>query len=408
MYRKRTFLTLLFSVALVTVAVGLTAAAEAAADEIIDADGIATPQSGDPAAREVQPGDPLTPFPDSGLDAGLDMFDQDGNQAWTQGVDDLHVEDPSACPTALRNGVHDLGADCKVLDINGDLANGEQVDCDISVGFSFSGMPCPPPDVTFHDADNNGAWSPGEDLVLDVNGNRIFDDVEPPRVAQHFRAYRAMGLRGTQEPLTLVDQFGPEQVRLGSVRLLMTPVEKRRGERVEPIQRPDEHLKCYRIRGAPYSLPANRTVTISNQFRDATVVRVGEPRHLCTPASKAREGSPGEPPADLNHYKCYRVSRTPSVAERIGLSDQFASGGVLVRRLIRLCNPVEKRREGREPEPPPRPSEHLACYRVREPLDFEPLFVRIGDQFRLDERVQVTRPSTLCVPSRKTEGGGEA
>lgn len=144
-------------------------------DEIIDADGIATPQSGDPAAREVQPGDTLAPFPDGGLDAGLDMFDQDGNMAWTQGVDDLHVEDPSACPTALRNTVHDLGEDCKVLDINGDLADGEPVDCDISIGASFSGMPCPPPDVKFHDADSDGAWTPGEDLVLDVNGNGIFD-----------------------------------------------------------------------------------------------------------------------------------------------------------------------------------------------------------------------------------------
>ncbi|MGH9224141.1 MAG: hypothetical protein ACRD2W_10270 [Acidimicrobiales bacterium] len=144
-------------------------------DQIIDADGIATTGDGVPGAVEVQVGDALTAFPDGGVDAGLDMFDQDSNGAWTQGVDDLHVEDPSACSTAVRDGDHDLGADCKVLDLNGDLGDQEPVDCDISVGLSFSGMVCPPPDVKFHDADGNGSWSPGEDLVLDVNGNGVYD-----------------------------------------------------------------------------------------------------------------------------------------------------------------------------------------------------------------------------------------
>lgn len=143
-------------------------------DRIIDADGIDSPGDGVPAAVEVQRGDALTPFPDSGRDAGLDMFDQDGSGTWTDG-DDLHVEDPSACATAVRNGIHDLGDDCKVLDLNGDLADGDRVDCDISFGFSFSGMPCPPTDVKFHDADGNGAWTPGEDIVQDTNGNNIYD-----------------------------------------------------------------------------------------------------------------------------------------------------------------------------------------------------------------------------------------
>lgn len=143
-------------------------------DHIIDADGTASPGDGVPNAVEVQRGDALTAFPDGGVDAGLDMFDQDGSGTWTEG-DDLHVEDPSSCPTGVRNAIHDLGADCQVLDLNGDLANGDRVDCDISVGASFSGMPCPPADVMFHDADGNGAWTPGEDLVQDTNGNGVYD-----------------------------------------------------------------------------------------------------------------------------------------------------------------------------------------------------------------------------------------
>jgi hypothetical protein len=144
-------------------------------DEIIDADGTLTAQSGDPGAREVMPGDALATFPDGEASfSGLDMFDQDSNQAWTQGVDDLHLEDPSMCATAIRDADHDLGLDCKVLDINGDLADQEPVDCDIEEAVPFT-MPCPPAGVKYHDANGNGSYDDGEDIVLDVNDNGIFD-----------------------------------------------------------------------------------------------------------------------------------------------------------------------------------------------------------------------------------------
>lgn len=147
-------------------------------DVIIDADGTTSPLSGDPAAREVAVGDTLATFPVASFNgSGLDMFDQDANQQWTLGAsgDDLHVEDTAFCATGIRNAEHDLGADCKVLDINGDLATGDPVDCDLEVGISFSGMPCPPPGVKYHDANGNMAWDDGEDIVLDVNNSGVFD-----------------------------------------------------------------------------------------------------------------------------------------------------------------------------------------------------------------------------------------
>jgi len=143
-------------------------------DQIIDADGIASAGSGVPGAVDVQKGNTLTSFPAPG-DSGLDMFDRDGNNAWTQGVDDLHSEGTGTCPTAIRDGVHQLGLDCKVLDLNGDLATGDQVTCDIEVGVGFTQTPCPPPDVKFFDANANGMWESGEDIVLDTNLNGIFD-----------------------------------------------------------------------------------------------------------------------------------------------------------------------------------------------------------------------------------------
>lgn len=143
-------------------------------DQIIDADGVASAQSGDPAAREVVVGDTLSTFPVStSTDSGLDMFDQDLTNTWTVG-DDLHSEG-SACPTGIRDGIHQLGMDCKVLDINGDLANGALVSCDLEFGFGFTQTPCPPPNVKYHDTNLNGGWDSGEDIVLDVNNDGIFN-----------------------------------------------------------------------------------------------------------------------------------------------------------------------------------------------------------------------------------------
>ncbi len=150
-------------------------------DGCIDGDGIASPGHGFPAALDTPLGAPLRSFPVTGAaDAGLDMFDQDANQDWTRfgrplPPDDLHAEDPNTCPTAIRDGDHDLGLDCKVLDLNGNLANQEPVDCDLEVGFSFSGMPCPPPRVKWHDTNGDQSWDSGEDIILDANLNGVFD-----------------------------------------------------------------------------------------------------------------------------------------------------------------------------------------------------------------------------------------
>lgn len=144
-------------------------------DVVIDADGTATAGSGDPAARDVAVGNPLSSFPvtNFGPDSGLDMFDRDLSNSWTAG-DDLHSEG-SACPTGIRDSIHQLGQDCKVLDINGDLATGDQVSCDLEVGVGFTQTPCPPPNVKWFDANADGAWQSGEDIVLDVNNDGIFN-----------------------------------------------------------------------------------------------------------------------------------------------------------------------------------------------------------------------------------------
>lgn len=155
---------------------GICGACAGVFDKCIDADGTASCGDGLPAAAEVLVGTPLTPFPQPVFNgSGLDMFDNDGNAAWTFGPagDDLHAEDFTFCPTAIRNAVHDLGADCCVLDLDGSFFTGQPVSCDLEVG-AFCVPPLPSP-IMFNDVNANGAWDDGEDIVLDINGNGIFD-----------------------------------------------------------------------------------------------------------------------------------------------------------------------------------------------------------------------------------------
>jgi hypothetical protein len=155
----------------------------AVSDSIIDADGTASPGDGVPEAVGVPCGTALASFPTTNLiDSGLDWFDNDANGAWTFGAagDDLHVEASAFCPTGIRDGFHQVGFDCVVLDIDGSLFTGQPVDCDLEVDFAFSAAfpgSCASPitNVRYHDANGNGAWDDGEDIVLDANGNGIFD-----------------------------------------------------------------------------------------------------------------------------------------------------------------------------------------------------------------------------------------
>jgi hypothetical protein len=223
------------------------------------------------------------------------------------------------------------------------------------------------------------------------------------RVPQHFKAYELAQPERFTEAVTLVDQFGEHRVRVEEPEMLFTPVEKRRsGRPPTPIERPDEHLVCY---GIDVTTFPERTAVVSNQFVERSTLTIGRPKWLCTPASKTLEGPPGPPPTDLDHYLCYDV-RTESPrfsSETLGLTDQFHSETARIDRAREHCNPVEKRRDGRAPEPIKRPEEHLVCYRI---VTTSPLFTA-RDVFTLDqfgpETLRVVAPRRLCVPSEKIE-----
>lgn len=225
----------------------------------------------------------------------------------------------------------------------------------------------------------------------------------PPRVPAHFKGYaidsETPAIHG--EDLVLEDQFGRETVHRGQPpRMLMTPVEKRRqGRPPEPIQRPDEHLKCWRLTGGDRQ---DRSVRVSNQFVTNRELIVKEPNRLCAPAVKSLTGPPTQVPSDTQHYKCYRVEERPRLTEEtVDLVDQFGLQRVVVRRAELLCNPVTKERASGERVVAPRPDEHLVCYAISELTAFQPRTVFTRDQFG-SQRNRVVDPEVLCVPSTKT------
>jgi hypothetical protein len=83
------------------------------ADACIDTDGTLTAGDGfaspvTAGSVQVAVGSPLATFPVTVFNgSGLDGFDNDAGGTWTLG-DDLHLEGPTFCPTAIRNAVHDL------------------------------------------------------------------------------------------------------------------------------------------------------------------------------------------------------------------------------------------------------------------------------------------------------------
>lgn len=143
--------------------------AAAVFDICVDGDGIA---SAGPGAFQIAVGDPILSASAGGNPAGLDLIDRGVINGVYDAGDDLMVEDPfgtPTCPTAQRDAVYNNvpggPQDCVVLDPDGSLADGDFVTCDTGAGCG----------LWFRDDDGDGRYDEGEDLVVDVNGNGVFD-----------------------------------------------------------------------------------------------------------------------------------------------------------------------------------------------------------------------------------------
>lgn len=215
---------------------------------------------------------------------------------------------------------------------------------------------------------------------------------KPP--LDHFKCYSGDFPTFRPRRATLIDQFRSRSVRILSPDRLCNPVGKN-GLRIF-----DEgaHLKRYIISDARRKPTFEHfRVPVRNQFgaQDLTLLW---PAALLVPSQKNDEA----PPAALDHFACYWV-KGPEVGTTVSLVDQFdrADGRieeVEVGAPIALCAPAVKT-IGKATTPVGDPLSHLVCYSMVD-KGFKARRVRVTNQLGR-ERVRLTAPAELCVPTLK-------
>ena len=72
--------------------------------------------------------------------------------------------------------LEEAGSDFIHLDVmDGSFVNGQQVDVDLETGTTFTGCPGVDPRLMYYDTNGVTNWDDGEDIILDVNGDGIFN-----------------------------------------------------------------------------------------------------------------------------------------------------------------------------------------------------------------------------------------
>jgi len=106
-----------------------------------------------------------------------------------------------------------------------------------------------------------------------------------------------------------------------------------------------------------------------------------------------------DPVLTLDHFLCYKVEVVQALTPPpVLLVDQFGNAIFKVKKLKRLCVPVDKNGEGILDE-----TIHLAGYKIK--LDagfFGPVNVTVTNQFETDADVTTVKPVFLLVPSNKS------
>ena len=208
----------------------------------------------------------------------------------------------------------------------------------------------------------------------------------------HFRAYDLVA-QAVDYEVGLRGQFDRElrKHRLVSLEHFSNPVDKNHEGRFEDFA----HLNWYTLDPATTSEPA-RSVSLVNQFGKQELV-LGDPEILLVPTEKFEKGS--RLSETLDHFKCYRVTEgvTPSAAS-LHLEDQFlTSSRVRLEMPLFFCVPVAKRYvHGLEPIR--NEKTHLTIYRIsaREHSTRR----KVRDQFD-DYGLTMLSTAMLAVPSLK-------
>jgi hypothetical protein len=142
-------------------------------------------------------------------------------------------------------------------------------------------------------------------------------------------------------------------------------------------------------------LPALAVSGLNDQFCPGLVVNGVTQKVLTVEQSLlAQHGIyPAQPSGAPGHYKCYKLKPKRFSPQNVTLTDQFGTRQANVPKRTELCNPVQKNQE-----PWDNRRAHLQCYKATGPSVGR--VVAVQNQFG-SQRLQVTQPRSLCVPSEK-------
>ena len=213
-----------------------------------------------------------------------------------------------------------------------------------------------------------------------------------PQGLDHFKCYAATGSRLKRREVALSDDFGRHRPTVVRLRTICNAVSMDGGR----ILNPRAHLACYELRQLIVTNSDPQGVRVTNNF-GSTVLSPGADEILCVP-SLQRKGT--RAPADtldpqrlLDHFDCH-VGSGVDTASVVKLKDQFENTRARVGSPAYICNPAAL-----DHGPVRRPKAHLICYSIVEAEGFEPVKVRLRNQFGVPRAV-ARKPSMLCLPSR--------
>ena len=175
-------------------------------------------------------------------------------------------------------------------------------------------------------------------------------------------------------PVHLVDQFGSGDYEVQKPIALGLPTDKNAGG----VADPDTHLQEFAVKAASGTGFDKRAgIRVANQCNDLTV-DVVKPVSLLVPSTKRLQAPAGPVPSGVDHYLCYQVKATLPKGMQVEASDQFQSRRYDLKKLTKLCLPVNKSGNPVQLSGPNKgdpfpitvatvinPTAHLLCYQAK-------------------------------------------
>ena len=218
-----------------------------------------------------------------------------------------------------------------------------------------------------------------------------------------FACYQARNASGTPKfsarSVALADAVRSSAADVKKPRFLCAPASVNDGQPAAPTH-PD-HLEDYQIKAMPRFTKLGG-VQVVDDFGPLTLDLV-KPTTLQVPTAKSHTAPPAPPSAPaVDHFQCYQAKitkgTTPFARRTVTVADQFGSHTIELKKVRRLCLPVDKNAEE------PGAASHLdrlVCYQARDRsavrfAGASPIYV--ANQFD-GETLQVRKPAELCIPA---------